>query len=134
LAAKPRAIAARADAPVRILLEFHEIRRWRHPKGLGRRYTLGREMRGSTPRSKAMPTRTLVAAFLAVALLSPSYAADLCNDDHMQQMDGMIAKMTDEAKKKDAMAALDKSKAAMKAGDNASCMKYMDEAHKAMGM
>jgi hypothetical protein len=78
--------------------------------------------------------KTLMAAFLAVAFLSPSYAADLCNDDHMKQMDGMIAKMTDEAKKKDATAALDKSKAAMKAGDNAGCMKYMDEAHKAMGM
>jgi hypothetical protein len=42
--------------------------------------------------------------------------------------------MTDEAKKKDAMAALDQSKAAMKAGDSAGCMKAMDEAHKAMGM
>jgi hypothetical protein len=31
-------------------------------------------------------------------------------------------------------AALDQSKAAMKAGNNAECMKYMAEAHKAMGM
>jgi hypothetical protein len=29
---------------------------------------------------------------------------------------------------------LDKSKAAMKAGNNAECMKYMDEAHQAMGL
>jgi hypothetical protein len=81
-----------------------------------------------------MLKRSLVAASVAVALLSPSYAADLCTDDHMKQMDGMIAEMTDEAKKKEATAALDKSKAAMKAGDNAGCMKYMDEAHKAMGL
>jgi hypothetical protein len=52
----------------------------------------------------------------------------------MKQMDGMVAKMTDPAKQKEATAALDKSKAAMKAGNNAECMKYMNEAHKAMGM
>ena len=52
----------------------------------------------------------------------------------MKQMDDMIAKMTDAAKQKEAMTALDQSKAAMKAGDNATCMKYMDEAHKAMGL
>jgi hypothetical protein len=75
-----------------------------------------------------------VAAFLAAFVLLPSYAADLCNDEHMKQMDDMIAAMTDEAKKKAAMAALDQSKAAMKAGDNVGCMKAMDEAHKAMGM
>ena len=75
-----------------------------------------------------------LAAALAAAVLSPAYAADLCTDEHMAQMDGMVAKMTDEAKKKEAMAALDQSKAAMKAGDNAGCMKAMDEAHKAMGM
>ena len=51
----------------------------------------------------------------------------------MKQMDGMIAKMTD-AKKKEATTALDMSKAAMKKGDTAGCMKHMDEAHKAMGM
>jgi hypothetical protein len=81
-----------------------------------------------------MLKRSVLAAALAAAVLSPAYAADLCNDEHMKQMDDMIAKMTDEAKKKDAMAALDQSKAAMKAGDSAGCMKAMDEAHKAMGM
>jgi hypothetical protein len=66
----------------------------------------------------------------------PAYAgaADLCNEAHMKQMDGMIAKMTDAAKKKEATTALDMSKAAMKKGDTAGCMKHMDEAHKAMGM
>jgi len=81
-----------------------------------------------------MLKRSVMAACLAVALAFPSYAADLCNDEHMKQMDDMIAKMTDEAKKKEATAALDKSKAAMKAGDSAGCAKYMDEAHKAMGL
>jgi hypothetical protein len=42
--------------------------------------------------------------------------------------------MTDAAKQKEATAALDQSKAAMKKGDKAGCMKYMDEAHKAMGL
>jgi hypothetical protein len=81
-----------------------------------------------------MLRKSVMAAAFAAALMSPAYAADLCNDAHMKEMDDMIAKMTDEAKKKDAMAALDQSKAAMKAGDNAGCMKYMDEVHKAMGL
>ena len=77
----------------------------------------------------------LAAAFMAVIGLSPAYAAqDLCNDAHMKQMDQMIAEMTDAAKQKEATAALDKSKAAMKAGNTEECMKYMDEAHKAMGL
>jgi hypothetical protein len=42
--------------------------------------------------------------------------------------------MTDAAKKDEATAALDKSKAAMEKDDNADCMKYMKEAHKAMGL
>jgi hypothetical protein len=84
---------------------------------------------------EAMPKTLLVAAFMAVFGLSQASAAqDLCNDAHMKQMDEMIAKMTDAAKQKEATAALDKSKAAMKAGNNAECMKYMDEAHKAMGL
>jgi hypothetical protein len=78
---------------------------------------------------------SLAAAFLAVMCLSPAYAAqDLCNDAHMKQMDQMIAKMTDAAKQKEATAALDQSKAAMKAGNTEECMKYMDEAHNAMGL
>ena len=78
--------------------------------------------------------KLIFAAVMAVFTLSQASAADLCNDAHMQQMDEMIAKMTDPAKQKEATEALDKSKAAMKAGDNTECMKYMDEAHKAMGL
>jgi hypothetical protein len=52
----------------------------------------------------------------------------------MKQMDQMIADMTDEAKQKEAMTALDQSKAAMKDGDTDECMKYMGEAHAAMGL
>jgi hypothetical protein len=83
-----------------------------------------------------MRKTTRLATFIAVTALFPAYAgaADLCNDAHMKQMDGMIAKMTDAAKKKVATTALDMSKAAMKKGDTAGCMKHMDEAHKAMGM
>jgi hypothetical protein len=78
---------------------------------------------------------SVLAAFLAIVALSPAYAAqDLCNEAHMKQMDDMIAKMTDATKQKEATAALDMSKAAMKQGDTAGCMKHMDEAHKAMGL
>jgi hypothetical protein len=52
----------------------------------------------------------------------------------MKQMDQMIAQMTDAAKQTEATAALDQSKAAMKNGDAAGCMKHMAEAHKAMGL
>jgi hypothetical protein len=77
----------------------------------------------------------VLAAFLASMALSPALVAqDLCNDEHMKQMDAMIGKMTDPAKQKEATAALDQSKAAMKAGNNAECMKYMNEAHQAMGL
>jgi hypothetical protein len=80
--------------------------------------------------------KTLFAtALLAATLAGPAFAADdLCNDAHMKQMDAMVAKMTDTGKQKEATAALDASKAAMKAGDNAGCMKNMDEAHAAMGL
>ena len=78
---------------------------------------------------------SILAAFLTTVALSPAYAAqDLCNDAHMKQMDDMIAKMIDATKKKEATTALDMSKAAMKKGDTATCMKHMDEAHKAMGL
>jgi hypothetical protein len=78
---------------------------------------------------------SLVTAFLVVMTFSPAYPAqDLCNDGHMKQMDDMIAKMTDAAKKKEATTYLDMSKAAMKKGDTAECMKHMEEAHKAMGL
>ena len=77
---------------------------------------------------------TIFAGILTTMAFSPVFAEDMCNDAHMKQMDGMIAKMTDPAQQKKATAALDQSKAAMKAGKNAECMKYMSEAHKAMGM
>jgi gas vesicle protein len=78
----------------------------------------------------------LVAAFIAVTALSvaPANSQDLCNDAHMKQMDEMIAKMTDAAKQKEATMHLDMSKAEMKKGNTAECMKHMNEAHKAMGM
>ncbi len=78
----------------------------------------------------------LLAACTAGLVLTAAYAgaSKECTDEHMKQMDGMIAKMTDPAKQKEATAALDQSKAAMKAGDNAGCMKHMDAAHTAMGM
>ena len=75
-----------------------------------------------------------VAAFVAVMSLSPAYAAGECTEAHMKQMDGMIAKMTDATKKKEATMHLDMSKAEMKKGDEAGCMKHMNQAHKAMGM
>ena len=78
---------------------------------------------------------SVVAAFVGIAAaLSPAYAQDLCTDAHMKQMDDMIAKMTDATKQKEATTALDMSKAAMKKGDKAGCMKHMEAAHKAMGM
>ena len=52
----------------------------------------------------------------------------------MKQMDELIAKMTDASKKKEATMHLDMSKAEMKKGDMAACMKHMNEAHKAMGL
>ena len=75
-----------------------------------------------------------VAVFVTVMSLSPAYAAGECTEAHMKQMDGMIAKMTDAAKKKEATMHLDMSKAEMKKGDEAGCMKHMNEAHKAMGL
>jgi hypothetical protein len=41
----------------------------------------------------------------------------------MKQMDAMIAKMTDATKQKEAMTALDMSKAEMKKGNMDGCMK-----------
>ena len=77
----------------------------------------------------------LAAIFVLMAFpLAYAAAQDLCTDAHMKQMDDMIAKMTDAAKKKEATTALDMSKAAMKKGDKAGCMQHMNEAHKAMGM
>ncbi|HEY8277780.1 MAG TPA: hypothetical protein VIG52_12465 [Methyloceanibacter sp.] len=81
-----------------------------------------------------MLKRSLTIALVASLMVGPAYAGNLCNNAHMKQMDDMIAKMTDAGKQKEATAALDASKAAMKAGDNAGCMKNMEAAHAAMGM
>ena len=81
--------------------------------------------------------KTFLLAACATALaLTPAYAgaSKECTNGHMKQMDEMIAKMTDPAKQKEAKSALAKSKAGMKAGNDAECMKYMAEAHKAMGI
>jgi ketol-acid reductoisomerase len=83
---------------------------------------------------KAMFKTSIVTGVLAVMAFSPAYAQDLCNDAHMKQMDAMIAKMTDAAKKKEATTALDMSKAEMKKGNMEGCMKYMKQAHTAMGL
>jgi hypothetical protein len=83
--------------------------------------------KATNPEEKTMLKAPLIAAFLASVAFSPAFAQDLCNDAHMKQMDGMIAKMTDPAQQKKATTALDQSKAAMKAGNNAECMKYMNE-------
>ena len=88
----------------------------------------------SKPRGGCHAQPLLVAAFVAVISLSPAYAAGECTEAHMKQMDGMIAKMTDAAKKKEATMHLDMSKAEMKKGNEAACMKHMEEAHKAMGL
>lgn len=82
-----------------------------------------------------MPKSVLLIALMPFLFLGPAYAAkDLCNEAHMKQMDQMIADMDDAGQKAKAMGALDKSKAAMEQGDNAGCMKYMNEAHAAMGL
>ena len=78
---------------------------------------------------------SIAAACLALLAVSTAHAGQhLCTDAHMTQMDNMIAKMSDADKQKEATAALDQSKAAMKAGNNAECMKYLMDAHKAMGL
>lgn len=81
--------------------------------------------------------KRVILTALAVALLAPAGArADKswCTDEHMQKMDAMVAKMTDETKKKSAQTNLDASKAAMKAGDMDGCIASMKLAHTDMGM
>jgi hypothetical protein len=77
-----------------------------------------------------------IATLLTMMALAPAYSATPkeCTDAHMQQMDSMIAKMTDAAKKKEATTALDMSKAEMKKGNMEGCMKHMKQAHTAMGL
>ena len=77
-----------------------------------------------------------IATLTTMMALAPAYSAapKECTDAHMQLMDSMIAKMTDAAKKKEATTALDMSKAEMKKGNMEGCMKYMKQAHTAMGL
>jgi len=83
-----------------------------------------------------MPKTISIAIFVTMMALGPAYSAapKECTDAHMKQMDAMIAKMTDTAKKKEATTALVMSKAEMKKGDMEGCMKYMKQAHTAMGL
>ena len=78
---------------------------------------------------------SLIAAFIAFTL-SPAFAAsqDLCNDAHMKQMDEIDRQDDRRRQKKEATMHLDMSKAEMKKGDMAACMKHMNEAHQAMGL
>ena len=83
----------------------------------------------------------VLAAFVAIVASVPAFAQDAadkgktwCTDAHMKQMEASIAKMTDAAMQKEAMAHLAASKDAMQASDTAGCVKHMEEAHKAMGM
>jgi hypothetical protein len=81
--------------------------------------------------------RFVMLAAVAATMLAPTGArADKswCTDEHMQKMDAMVAKMTDETKKKSAQTNLDASKAAMKAGDTEGCIASMKLAHTDMGM
>jgi len=77
-----------------------------------------------------------IATLVTMIALVPAYGAapKECTDAHMKQMDAMIAKMTDAAKQKEATTALDMSKAEMKKGNMDGCMKYMKQAHTAMGL
>ena len=83
-----------------------------------------------------MPKTISIATLLMIMALGPAYSAapKECTDAHMKQMDAMIAKMTDAGKKKEATSALDLSKAEMKKGNMEGCMKYMKQAHTAMGL
>jgi hypothetical protein len=113
-------------------LRAEKISRYRKPS-LRRR----RLMEHLSPRVKedVMVKFLPVAALLAAFALSPAYAAsDECTEAHMKQMDQMIAEMTDPAAKKAATMHLDMSKAEMKKGNEAGCMKHMEDAHKAMGL
>ena len=78
------------------------------------------------------------AAFVVPAIAADAPAADKsaewCTDAHMKTMDDSVGKMTDAAKKKEAMMHLDKSKEAMGKKDMPGCAQHMTEAHKAMGM
>lgn len=81
---------------------------------------------------------TLIAALIATGALGAAHAQDKagkwCTDAHMQEMEEMIAKMTDAEKQKEAQAHLAQSKTAMQEGQMDGCVEHMEAAHKAMGM
>jgi hypothetical protein len=85
---------------------------------------------------KQMSKTIAISAAVAMMVLAPAYGAapKECTDAHMKQMDAMIAKMTDAAKQKEATTSLDLSKAEIKKGNMEGCMKYMKQAHTAMGL
>jgi hypothetical protein len=77
-----------------------------------------------------------ISILVTMMALAAAYSAvpKECTDAHMEQMDAMIAKITDAAKQKEATTALGMSKAEMKKGNMEGCMKYMKQAHSAMGL
>jgi hypothetical protein len=85
-----------------------------------------------------MMIRYLIASGILMSIaITPALAQehkDWCTDSHMAQMDAQIAKMTDPKMQKTAKMHLDQSKSAMKKNDLSGCVKYMKQAHKAMGM
>jgi hypothetical protein len=85
---------------------------------------------------KEMSKTISIAILMMMMALTPAYTAapKECTDAHMKQMDAMIAKMTDTAKQKAATTALNMSKAEMNKGNMKGCMKYMNQAHSAMGL
>jgi hypothetical protein len=87
---------------------------------------------------EAMDKHSMFAVVLVGAMTLGAVVAradkSWCTDAHMQKMDEMVAKMTDEEMKKSAAAHLDQSKAAMKSGDMDGCIAHMKMAHKDMGM
>lgn len=84
---------------------------------------------------KALASAAFVVAMTCVpAIGQEDKAKEWCTDAHMQQMEDDIAKMDDAAKQKEAKSHLAMSKDAMKAKDDAGCVKHMEAAHKAMGL
>jgi len=132
----PPAVTSGAEAhPLGAAAGINKLRRGAPILVPGRYAEASKQRRSLNTEEEAMLKTSIAAAFLAAFALSPAYAADdLCTAAHMKQMDGMIAKMSDAAKKKEATMHLDMSKAEMQKGNTAGCMKHMAEAHKAMGL
>jgi hypothetical protein len=83
-----------------------------------------------------MPKTIAVAALVTMMALAPAYSAapKECTDAHMKQMDAMIAKMSDAAKKKEATSALDMSKAEMQRGNMGRLHEVYEAGSAAMGL